>query len=186
MTQTDRHFECVVLPALREYLEAERGLTQALAGGISASVESARATVMRRARTAAIELHQLADHAAKNSRPAVAVEAIRSQVETHCVFLREGGPVDDITLLRDVAEAFKHHTLDRKSATVRGADAVVASTTGYSMLYFGEGKFGGVEQVVVTRKDGAQRALSSVFQNATDAWRRHLGRPLPPIGEYDT
>lgn len=58
--------------------------------------------------------------------------------------------------------------------------------TGYSLLHFSEGKYGGIEQVVVTRKDGRQRALSSVLQNATDAWRRRLGRPLPPIGDYST
>jgi hypothetical protein len=33
---------------------------------------------------------------------------------------------------------------------------------------FGEGKFGGVEQVVIKTKDGDGRALSSVLQNVFD------------------
>ena len=35
---------------------------------------------------------------------------------------------------------------------------------------FGEGKFRGVEQVVIKTKDGDGRALSSVLQNVFDAW----------------
>jgi hypothetical protein len=51
-------------------------------------------------------------------------------------------------------------------------------------LRCGEGKYGGVEQVVVTTKDGNKRALSSVLQNVFDAWMILLGQPLLPIGEY--
>lgn len=181
---TNDHFERVVLPALREYVEAERALTAATNVGDTVSIEAAREAVMRRARTAAIELHQTADVEANQSTPPTPVESIRAAVQQHCTFLRDSVTVADIDLLRDVAEAFKHHTLDRKSARVTGADAMIASATGYSVLYFGEGKYGGAEQVIVTRKDGEQRALSSVLQNTADAWRRHLGRALPNINDY--
>lgn len=178
------HFVRVVLPALQEYLAAEAELSASIESGAAPRITAARDDLMRRARTASIELHQLADYAANLSNPRVTVEALRASVQSHCTFLRGGMAVADIDLLRDVADAFKHHTLDRKSSTVTGKEAVVASAKGYSVLYFGEGKYGGAEQVVVTRKDGAQRALLSILQNATDAWRLHFGRPLPPLNDY--
>jgi hypothetical protein len=168
MTTTDEHFERVVLPALREYVIAEAHLTTSIKTGIATGIDAARDEVMRRARTTAIELHQLADHAANVSNTCGSVDQVRASVQGHCVFLRGSTPVADIELLRDVAEAFKHHTLDRKTATVTGAEAMIAPATGYSVLYYGEGKYGGAEQAVVTRKDGTQRALSYVLQNATD------------------
>lgn len=51
-------------------------------------------------------------------------------------------------------------------------------------MRWGEGKYGGAEQVIVTTRDGAKRALSSVLQNVFDAWMRLLGQPLPPISLY--
>jgi hypothetical protein len=107
-------------------------------------------------------------------------------VQSHLIFLREPRApyVDDVVLLRDVADAFKHHKLDRRNATVDGADAIVMTGTGWGKLRYGEGKWGGVEQVIVERKDGSQRALSSVMQNVFDAWLTLLGQPLPPINDY--
>lgn len=37
---------------------------------------------------------------------------------------------------------------------------------------------------MVTTKDGAKRALSSVLQNVFDAWTTVLGLPQPPINEF--
>ena len=37
---------------------------------------------------------------------------------------------------------------------------------------------------MVTTKDGAKRALSSVLQNAFDAWTLLLGLPQKPINEF--
>jgi hypothetical protein len=51
-------------------------------------------------------------------------------------------------------------------------------------MCWGEGKYGGAEQVVITTKDGNKRALSSVLQNVFDAWMTLLGQPLPPISQY--
>jgi hypothetical protein len=47
-----------------------------------------------------------------------------------------------------------------------------------------EGKYGGAEQVIITTRDGAKRALSSVLQNVFDAWMTLLRQPLPPINQY--
>jgi hypothetical protein len=45
-------------------------------------------------------------------------------------------------------------------------------------MHFGEGKYGVVEQVVVTLKTGDKRALSSILRNVFDAWMTLLGQPL--------
>jgi hypothetical protein len=112
--------------------------------------------------------------------------AVRAAVQSHLIFLREpkAPHVDDVALLRDVADAFKHQKLDRPSATVDGAHAIITTGTGWGKLRWGEGKWGGAEQVIVERKNGDQRALSSVMQNVFDAWLTLLGQPLPPIGKF--
>ena len=51
-------------------------------------------------------------------------------------------------------------------------------------MRYGEGKYGGAEQVVITTKDGDKRALSSVLQNVFDGWMTLLGQPLAPISQY--
>jgi hypothetical protein len=102
-----------------------------------------------------------------------------------CSFCETSAPhVDDVALLRDVADAFKHHKLDRPNATVAGAEAIIMMGTGWGKLRYGEGKWGGTEQVIVERKSGDQRALSSVLQNVHDAWLTLLGEPLPPINQF--
>ena len=53
-----------------------------------------------------------------------------------------------------------------------------------AQMRWGEGKYGGGEQVIITMKNGDKRALSSVLQNVFDAWTILLGQPLPPIGDY--
>jgi hypothetical protein len=55
---------------------------------------------------------------------------------------------------------------------------------GFGQMRFGEGKFDGVEQVVITKKDGDMRALTSVLQNVFDAWMTLLKQPLSPISVY--
>jgi hypothetical protein len=51
-------------------------------------------------------------------------------------------------------------------------------------MHWGEGKYGGAEQVIITTKNGNKRALSSVLQNVFDAWMTLLGQPLSPISQY--
>jgi len=111
---------------------------------------------------------------------------VRAAVQSHLLFLREprAPHVDDVALLRDVADAFKQHKLDRPNATVAGAEAIIMTGTGWDKLRYGEGKWGGTEQVIVERKSGDQRALSSVLQNVHDAWLTLLGEPLPPINQF--
>jgi len=49
-------------------------------------------------------------------------------------------------------------------------------------MSWGEGNYGGAEQVIVIFQDGRKRALSSVLQNVVDAWRLARGQSLPAIG----
>jgi hypothetical protein len=61
---------------------------------------------------------------------------------------------------------------------------VIPRGSGWGQMRWGEDKYGGVEQVVITTKDGDKRVLSSVLQNVFDAWMRLLGQPLLPISQY--
>jgi hypothetical protein len=111
------------------------------------------------------------------------LDHVRSTVEAGCLFLREPTvPATDVTLLRDISVAFKHHKPSRGSVSV--STDIVPVGTGFGMLRGGEGKYGGVEQVCVTMNNGDRRALSSVLQNVFDAWMTYLMQPLPPISQY--
>lgn len=178
-----------VRPALRAYMAAEEGYTlaQIAVTRLPVDVETERANAMRAARTAAMELHHLCDVAEHDVSVGLAdIAAVRAAVQTHVLFLREReAPIpDDVALLRDVAEAFKHFKINRANATITEAAAMATISTGWGAARYGEGKYGGIDQVMVTRKDGDKRALSSILQNVFDAWLTMLGKPLPPIGEY--
>jgi len=97
------HIHRTVRPALRAYLAAEQVLTAAQVAGDEAASDVARGEVMRAARTAATELHHLADYALHHPPPAFAdIAAVRAAVQSHVLFLREPtAPIpDDIALLR--------------------------------------------------------------------------------------
>jgi hypothetical protein len=114
-------------------------------------------------------LHHLSDFVLKEPSPTLRfakIEDVRNAV-ARCVFLRTANPVADISLLRDVADALKHHRPDRPSATVLASTDVATVSMGFGQMRFGEGKFDGVEQVVITKKDGDMRALTSVLQNSS-------------------
>jgi hypothetical protein len=56
--------------------------------------------------------------------------------------------------------------------------------SGWGLMRYGEAKWGGVEQVIVTLKDGEQRAVIVAVQNVYDAWMRLLVLPLTEINQY--
>lgn len=187
MQETINQIDQTVRPALRAYLAAEQKFTDAHVAKDDAAVAAARREVFRAARTAAIELHHLTDFALHHPPPAFQdISEVRAALQSHVRFLRDPNcpSPDDVALLRDVAEAFKHFKLSRPSATVADANAVVAISTGWGVMRWGEGKWGGIEQCMVKRTNGDTRALTSVLQNVFDAWMHLLGQPLPPIGKY--
>jgi hypothetical protein len=167
------HIAVAVWPALRRYLAAEQALTDALDTKDTKAVGAARQDVMLAARQAVDLLHHLSDFALKEPSPVLTfkdIADVRNAVEAKCFFSRTDMRVADVHLLHDIADAFKHHRPDRPSATVVASSDVVHVAVGYGRTRFGEGKYGGGEQVVVTTRDGNKRALSSVLQNVFDAW----------------
>ena len=146
---------------------------------------------MLAARQAVDVLHHLSDFVLKEPSASAAmgafehIEDVRSAVEAKGVFLRTAKPVADVRLLRDVADAFKHHRPDRPSAMVLVSSDVVSISIGWDQARWDEGKWDSPEQVIIiTTKDGDKRALWSVLQNVFDAWITLLGEPLPPISQY--
>jgi hypothetical protein len=97
--------------------------------------------------------------------------------------LRTDRHVADVELCGDVADALKHAILTRNVDVrqIRENDAVLALGNAYGELSYGEGKYGGTQQVLVLANSGT-RALSSVLQNVIDAWRRAAGLDLPAVG----
>ena len=182
------HTVSVIRPALRKYLAAEAALTNAVLSGDTSSADIARQDVILAARQAADVLHHLSDFVfLKEPSPVLAfakIEDVRSAVGAKCVFLRTVQPVGDVLLLRDVADAFKHHRPDRPSTTVLVSTDVVPVGSGWGDALGGRRSTGGVEQVVITIRGGDKRALSSVLQNVFDAWMTLLGQPLSSISTY--
>lgn len=181
------HIDQAVRPALRKYIAAEKFLTDAQVAGDAAATVTTRQDVMLAARQAVDLLHHLSDFVWEEPsawpQQFTGLDDVRSSVEAGCVFLREPTvPAKDVTLLRDISVAFKHHKPKRGSVAV--STDIVPEGSGVGMLRWGEGKYGGVEQVCVTMKNGDKRALSSVLQNAFDAWMTYLKQPLPPISRY--
>jgi hypothetical protein len=181
------HIAAVTQPALRKYLAAEKPLTDAIESKDAGAVGTARQDVMLAARQATDVLHHPSDFVFKEPSPGLVfakIEDVRSAVDAKCVFLRTAERVADVRLLRDVADAFKHHRPERSSATVLVSTDVVPFGRGFGQMRWSEGKYGGAEQVVITTKGGDKRALSSVLQNVFDAWMTLLGQPLSPISQY--
>ena len=174
------HIAAVIRPALRNYLVAEKALMDALVSNVDAgTVGTTRQDVMLAARQAVDVLHHLSDFVFKEPSSGLVfakIEDARSAVEARCVFLRTAKSAADVSLLRDIADAFKHHRPDRPSAAVLASTDVAPVSMGFGQARFGEGKFDGVEQVVITTKAGDMRALSSVLQNVFDAWMTLLGQ----------
>jgi hypothetical protein len=185
----DEHFHEIVIPAWQAYLRSETRLTAAANARDDGALKRAGYEALREGGAATIYLHHFAEIVMR-AQPAWArgktrsLRDLRRWVSEHCTMLRnDNRPVADVELCGDVADALKHAILTQRLDVrqVRENDAVIALSTGYGELAFGEGKLGGVVQVIVVANTGV-RALSSVCQNVVDAWRRVSGIALPPIG----
>lgn len=191
MVDAERYFDKQAVPEFRAFIAAENALTKAVLENSPDELENARDEVMRVAWNASAKVHQMADYVIAQ-KPAwlppsvTSANDLRLWLQTnHCKMLRHG-PVEDVFLLADVADAFKHADCTqprRFPRRVTSEAATITAGVGYGRMRFGEGKYGGMEQVIVTLKDGDERALSSILQNVVDAWRTAMGRPLPPFSE---
>jgi hypothetical protein len=180
------HLDNIVRPAIRDYFAAEEALDAANAKGDAQAVADARFEVIRKARTAAVELHHLADFVVNNPAPGATfadLAAARAAIRSVCVFARGTTAVQDTDLLRDAADALKHVKMDRPSSNVAGASAIVSIGNGYGEMRYGEQKYGGAEEVTVQTKDGNKYALRWIVHNSYDAWMQVLGQPQKPLGQ---
>jgi hypothetical protein len=184
----DEHFYEIVIPAWRAYLTAEGRLTDAINSNNEDASRRAGYDVLREGGAATIYLHHFADVVVRAQPhwlpPEVRLPGeLRRRVSGHCTMLRTEQHVADVELCGDVADALKHAILTRNVDVrqIRENDAVLALGTGYGELSYGEGKYGGTQQVLVLATSGT-RALSSVLQNVVDAWRRAAGLMLPALG----
>ncbi|MBV9565883.1 MAG: hypothetical protein JOY90_36345 [Bradyrhizobium sp.] len=185
MRAVNDHLDNIVRPALRNYIDAERALDRTNHCKDAAAIDAARGEVVRTARTAATELHHLADVVLVDTAPRFAdLGAIRQALRAVCVFDRGTVPGPDTDLLHDAADAFKHFVLSRPSATITGAAAIVSIGNGWGEMRYGEQKYGGQEQVTITRNDGNKYALLWIVQNSYDAWIKVLGLPQTPLWQY--
>lgn len=185
----DDHFFEIVVPAWQTYLLAETELSQASISKDSERISRASYTALREGGAATFYVHHFADIVMR-ARPdwlpnhIKNLTALRIWLSEHCTMLRTEAKCNDIQLVGDVADALKHAILTHRPEfrEVLANEAVLVSSTGYGDLRFGEGSFGGVEQILVLGKSEA-RALSSVLQNVIDAWRRAAHIDLPEIGK---
>lgn len=185
----DEHFFEIVLPAWQAYRAAEAALTAATNSGDESAAARARYVALREAGAASFYLHHFAEIALRARPPWLPTEnndlrSLRAWLAGHCTDLRSDRLVDDVRLLGDVADALKHAVLTRNpdDRLVEANDAVLLADTGFGGGRYGEGKFGGAEQVIILSKTG-RRALSGVLQNVVDAWLRGAGIDLPPVVE---
>jgi hypothetical protein len=186
----DEHFHEIVIPAWQAYQRAEMCLTEAFHAGDEGFLKRAGYDALREGGAATIYLHHYAEIVMRAKPPWLPADIrkhhhLREWVSKYCTMLRnEKSPVADIGLCGDVADALKHAVLTQHLDVrqVRENDAVLALSTGYGELPYGEGKYGGVVQVIVVANAGF-RALSCACQNVVDAWRRVAGIALPPIGD---
>ena len=165
------HFKEIVGPAISEYEQAEDELTEAVQAGNEARIHEARFRALRRGGTAIIFLHHFADVIAK--RPPEGLPDFDGKISNVHQYLREHG-ASDIALLGDTADALKHSALTRRlPRQVEAVEQVVTVGRGYGIGRYGEGKFGGTEQVWILARSG-QRALTSVLRDIRSAWENIL------------
>ena len=182
----DVHWINIVEAGWQEYLLAESSLAE---GEADESLGPAAYRTLRLGASAAIFLHHFAEVAVR-ARPDFLQETkfdlanIRQLVSQKCCMSRTDTPSADLALLEDVADSLKHAVLTRRVAQrrVQQNDQVLVIASGYAELPFGEGKYGGTDQVIVRAKTG-HRALSGVLQNVSDAWLSTFGWELPGMGE---
>ncbi|MCK1604987.1 hypothetical protein IVA93_34590 [Bradyrhizobium sp. 155] len=180
------HLDNIIRPAIRDYFAAEQALDAANAKGDAQAIANARLEMIRKVRTAAIELHHLADLVVNNPAPGATfadLTAARAAIRSVCVFARGTTAVQDTDLLRDAPDALKHVTVDRPSSNVESASAIVSIGNGYGEMRYGEQKYGGAEEVTVQTKDGSKYGLRWILHNSYDAWMQVLGQPQKPLGQ---
>jgi hypothetical protein len=184
----DEHFREIVIPAWQAYLGAEQRLSDAVIAEDERRADRAKYDVLLEGGAATFYLHHFGEVVLR-ARPhwlpdnLAKPDQVCGWLSPHCTMMRSGTGIDDVFLLRDVADALKHAILTRRleEREVSASEAVIVVDRGYGEAGFGDGKYGGIDEVWVLAKSG-RRSLSTILQNVIDAWRRVAGIELPPIG----
>lgn len=85
---------------------------------------------------------------------------------------------EDVHLVGDIADGFKHVHLTRKSAHIQGEASAKVKSMHYGRGAYGAGKFGGGPQMVITTDGGRERQLSSILLHVANGWLAILERPV--------
>ena len=173
---TTDFFEVIVRSAIEEYEDAEKRLTAAVAAGDEAALGAARQLVLRRGRTAAIELHQFADqvHADKPAwGPTCATpNAVRKWLKDN--WCANPNSLIDFDVLHAVADAFKHAVLTQGEPLFRSDEVIVTTSMGYGEGRYGVGKWGGTDQLTI-EIPGLETPMSTALQVVSQAWLKAMG-----------
>ena len=171
------HFKEIVVPAIAAYQQAETELTRTIIEKDSDEAQQkARYAALRLGGAAAIYLHHFSDIVATRPIPNLPnfernVGSVRKWLTDES--LQQSG-ASDVTLLADIADALKHAVLTYKlPREVEEAGQVLSISRGYGTGRFGEGKYGGIDEVWVLAKSG-KRSLSSVLGSVRAAWEHAL------------
>jgi hypothetical protein len=75
------------------------------------------------------------------------------------------------SIIRDVADAHKHVSLDRKGRQLTSADQTAVGSMGFGEAEFGYGKYGGGTELVVELDSGEKRHFSALVDATLAMWR---------------
>ena len=159
------HFNEIVSPAIDEYLAAEDALTAAAVSGDG--LDAAKYKALRLGAAAAIFLHHFSDVIAH--RPPENLPDFEGDVGKVRAWIAGYG-TNEVGILRDTADALKHAVLDpNRQRDVQHSGLVLTTQRGYGMGRFGEGKYGGVDEVWILANSG-MRPLTAVLRSVRNAW----------------
>ncbi|WP_147395219.1 hypothetical protein [Azospirillum cavernae] len=173
MTPKD-YYENIVKTNISVYMDCERKISNLSPSGDSEEMNRVKKLLMAGAYNAAVSLNHVSDY------------VFEEYYETEKIAERDifsfrkylGKTVsEDIVLLNEIANAFKHHRLrgGKKveiifTRPVRGSDNIKIGKSEWGELPWGEFKFGGEEQVSIHLESGKKRGLYRILKNVESAW----------------
>jgi hypothetical protein len=152
------HIDNVVWPALSKYFEQEKHLS-------SGTWRRQKAVLL--ACEAVKELYQLTDFVKNEKLPSLlfAEKNVDSAIKAKCK------RAADVSLFRDVADAFRHIRPDVTSTTVLAPTDMAPISMSFGRTHPKEQElFSERVGIVITDRNGEIHPLSSVLQNVLDAW----------------
>ncbi len=173
------HWERLVLPSIRGFIEHEDLLHAVAAGDDAGLTRDVSYETLRVGMVGAIFLYHFAEVALeRGALAAVTSRAGARQLISNAAVAANGDPrPDDHKVLGEVADAIKHAELNSPSIlhVPKKGRAIEISQSAPSI--FSEGQPAGIPQVVITTRTGT-RSLRALFENVGRGWNAILG--LPP------